>query len=101
LNSSFLSQRYDGLGRGVLGMAGFYVGASWLLSGLIEVIDWKGGSLIDLGVTHVLPLLGGMLLIGWTALGVTKPTPLRFIPPTLVAIPFVLFGLSQIVMAQL
>jgi hypothetical protein len=82
-------------------MAGFYVGAFWLLSGLIEVIDWKGASLINLGGRNALPLVGGMILIGWTALGVTKPTPLRFIPPAVVAIPFAVIGLSQIVMAQL
>ena len=96
MNTRLLPDRLDGFGRGLLAVTGFCVGAFWLLLGVLPVIDWKGPSL---ALTEIdwLPALGGIVLIVWTVLGVERPTPLRFIPPAVVAVSAALIGVFQIV----
>jgi hypothetical protein len=66
----------------LLGIIGFFVGFSLLVTGLVSIIGFFGES-NDLSRAFNLSTLAGLTLLVWTYLGITRPTPLRYIPPAL------------------
>lgn len=82
--------------RALLGLAGFSVGKFWLGIGLLPAVNIFEAPLINLGDIDALPAVGGAVLVVWTFLGLTKATPLRFIPPAVVSFPLAAIGLFEI-----
>lgn len=64
----------------LLGVLGFSVGPLLVVNGLFSVIGLFGEP-NDFRRAFSLPTLIGLTLGVWTVLGITKPTPLRYIPP--------------------
>lgn len=69
----------------LLGVFGFGAGFALIENGLLSAIGFFGES-TDLQRAVNLSTFAGLTLVIWTWLGIARPTPLRYLPPTICSI---------------